>query len=229
MSERPLLLAIDTSTEQTGVALYDGTCLDDVSWSSCREQTVLLLDEIDHQLKRSKVTVGDLGAIAVATGPGRFNALRVGMSIGKGLAMSMDIPIIGISTLAAIVHPYRHREHPVVGVIEAGRERLVWQIFDLDAAQHRADARNTSVDEFLSSIAELVAEVCVTGEVNPTLAQRLDGVAGVFVPPHAGRLGRAGAVAELAYGRLIDGDHDDIVQLEPVYLHGPKRDALRIP
>ncbi|MGD9712207.1 MAG: hypothetical protein AB7V46_09100, partial [Thermomicrobiales bacterium] len=60
MSERPLLLAIDTSTEQTGVALYDGTCLDDVSWSSCREQTVLLLDEIDHQLKRSIFSDGDL-------------------------------------------------------------------------------------------------------------------------------------------------------------------------
>ena len=57
LTDSTLMLAIDTSTEQTGMALYDGACLDDVSWSSCREHTVVLLDEIDHQLKRSKLTV----------------------------------------------------------------------------------------------------------------------------------------------------------------------------
>lgn len=216
----PLLLAIDTSTEQTGMALYDGSCLDDVSWSSCRDHTVLLLDEIDHQLKRSRVTVKDLGAIAIATGPGRFNALRVGMSVAKGLALCLDRPLIGISTLEAIAYPCRHDRQSVAAVIDAGRGRLSWQVFDGETAQHLAETRNTSVDEFLSSIAEIASEVCVTGELNPTLTTRLRDKPGVRVPPVSARLGRAAAIAELAWERLQRGDVDDLSSLEPIYLHG---------
>ncbi len=226
MADQTLLLAIDTSTEQTGIALFDGSCLDDVSWSSCREHTILLLDEIDHQLRRSRVPIAAVGAVAIATGPGRFNALRVGMSIAKGLAMSLQIPIIGVSTLESIAWPYRNHRSPVAAVIDAGRERLSWQVFDLDAAHHWADARNTSIDEFISSIASTVPELCVTGEVNPTLAAMLEPIAGVVVPPRSGRTGRAGAVAELAYRRLMTGDVDDLVSLEPVYLHGLRPAAV---
>jgi len=214
------MLAIDTSTERSGIALFDGACLDDVSWSSCREHTVLLLDEIDHQLKRSRASIADLGAVAIATGPGRFNALRVGMSVAKGLALSLEIPIVGISTLEAIAYPYRNQGYPVASVIDAGRGRISWQLFDVDEVNLQTEARNTSVDEFISSISKMHARVCVNGEVNQDLAEQLDAIPDVVLPPLAGRSGRSGAVAELAYCRFLTGDIDDLVTLEPVYLHG---------
>jgi tRNA threonylcarbamoyladenosine biosynthesis protein TsaB len=220
LADPNLLLAIDTSTEQTGIALFDGECLDEVSWSSCREHTVLLLDEIDHQLARSRTRVSALAAVAVATGPGRFNALRVGMSVAKGLALALDVPIIGIETLRAIAHPWRGQGRPVAAVLDAGRGRVSWGLFDLDRTPHRASARNTSVDEFISSVAMVAPEVCVTGEVTPTLVDMLTGVEWALIPPRAGRLTRAASVAELAWERVQRGDVDDLASLEPVYLHG---------
>jgi len=225
VSDQQLLLAIDTSTEQTGIALYNGSCLDDVSWSSCREHTILLLDEIDHQLRRAHQTVSSLSAVAVATGPGRFNALRVGMSIAKGLALALEIPIIGISTLEAIAWPERSAGRPVAAVLEAGRSRVSWQLFTSDVKHLSAVARNTSADEFISSIAGLPPGLCVTGELHPALADTLRAMPGVVVPPLAGRLGRAGAVAELAWQRFQLGDSDDLVGLEPVYLHAQRQSA----
>ena len=144
LDDQALLLAIDTSSEQSGIALYDGGCMDEVAWSACREQTVLLLDEIDHQLTRSRASISDIGAVAVATGPGRFNALRVGMSIAKGLVLGLNIPIVGVSTMEAIAHPYRMGTMPVMAVIEAGRGRVVWRVFD-DAGETVDDRepRNT--------------------------------------------------------------------------------------
>ncbi|MCC6944268.1 MAG: tRNA (adenosine(37)-N6)-threonylcarbamoyltransferase complex dimerization subunit type 1 TsaB [Thermomicrobiales bacterium] len=217
-----LLLAIDTSTELTGIALYDGCCLDDVSWSSCRDHTVMLLDEIDHQVKRRGRTVREIGAIGVAIGPGRFNALRVGMSIAKGLAFSLEAPLIGIPTLEAAAHPFRHRTRPVAAVIDAGRERVAWRVFDCEPAEYWAETRNTSADEFVSSIASIAYDVCVTGEVQPALREALTSLPGVTVPPLSGRLGRAAAVAELAYQRMERGEADDLAMLEPVYLHGAR-------
>lgn len=222
MADQKLLLAIDTSTEQTGIALYDGSCLDNVSWSACRDHTILLLDEIDHQLKRRGARAADLAGVAIATGPGRFNALRVGMSVAKGLAFSLELPLIGVPTLDAVAFPWRTGTRPVAGVIDAGRGRLSWQVFDCDPALHRAETRNTSIDEFISSIAALATEVCVTGDVNPTLGAALGTIPMVIFPPVSGRQGRAAAVAEIAYHRLQRGEADDIALLEPLYLHSPR-------
>lgn len=223
MYDQTLLLAIDTSSEQSGIALYDGGCLDEVAWSACHEQTVLLLDEIDHQLTRSKASVADLGVVAVATGPGRFNALRVGMSIAKGLVLGLDIPIVGVSTMEAIAHPYRLGSMPVVAVIDAGRGRVVWRVFDADdEPEGYTEPRNTEVAALFELAAGFGGGVCVTGEMAPEHVARLRHIDGVLVPPRSGRLGRAAAVAELALKRWSAGDVDDPVALEPVYLHGAR-------
>ncbi|CAN5713571.1 hypothetical protein BH23CHL5_BH23CHL5_21010 [soil metagenome] len=224
MYDQTLLLAIDTSSEQSGIALYDGGCMDEVAWSSCRDQTVLLLDEIDHQLTRSKAAISDVGVVAVATGPGRFNALRVGMSIAKGLVLGLDIPIVGVSTLEAAAHPVRLGVMPVVAVIEAGRERVVWQCFDLGGDENDGTSApvNGTVAELLDAIAGFGAEMCVTGEISSVNVERLRLLDGVVVPPRAGRLGRAAAVAELARLRWSAGDVDDAATLEPTYLHSTR-------
>lgn len=228
MYDQTLLLAIDTSSEQSGIALYDGGCLDEVAWSSCHEQTVLLLDEIDHQLTRSRTSVSDLGVVAVAVGPGRFNALRVGMSIAKGLSLGLGIPIVGISTMEAIAHPYRQGSMPVVAVIDAGRGRVVWKDFDRGTPSGAAvEARNSSVDDFLAAVRELAPGVLVTGEMSPEIVFRLRRIDGVIVPPRSGRLGRAASVAELALNRWGAGDTDDPAMIEPVYLHSARAETTR--
>lgn len=73
-----LLLAIDTSSEVAGLALYDGQWVSELSWHAGRNQTASLLGEIRHILRLNQRDVRDLRAVAVAIGPGSFNGLRVG-------------------------------------------------------------------------------------------------------------------------------------------------------
>ena len=86
------LLAIDTSTLAAGLALYrDGAPLAELQWPAGRAQTTAVLHEIDRLLGLAGLTVADLAAVAVATGPGSFNGLRVGLSTAKGLVFALAI------------------------------------------------------------------------------------------------------------------------------------------
>ena len=79
-----MLLAIDTSTAQVGMALYDVTqVLGEMTWSTRQHHTTELAPALSGLLNRSAVSMDMLSALAVAIGPGSFTSLRVGLSLVK--------------------------------------------------------------------------------------------------------------------------------------------------
>jgi tRNA threonylcarbamoyladenosine biosynthesis protein TsaB len=216
------LLAIDTSTLAAGLALYrDVGVLAELQWPAGRAQTAALLAEVERLLALAGLAVGELGAVATATGPGSFNGLRVGMSAAKGLAFALGVPLVGIPTLDATAYPHGGAGRPIRAVLAAGRGRFVsalyrWQ----DGATVRAgDYANTTLDGLA---ALLVEPTLVCGEVGAGETRRLAELAPLaqVVSPALG-LRRAACLAELAWGQLRRGESDDVDRLEPIYLHGP--------
>lgn len=226
-SEQPgWLLAIDTSTEQAGVALTDGEHTAELSWPAGRTQTESVLAQIDHLRSLLHVPKAEMHAIGVATGPGTFTGLRVGLSIAKGLALAGSLPVIGVPTLDAAAAPYAHLPSPVAVVLAAGRGRVVWAVYHQGEARWRADAepRNTTFAQFLDGLAGH-QDVLVTGEL--TAIQRSElrqaGHSQIESVPLQNR--RPGAVAAIAWKRWQAGAVDDLMLLEPVYLHGVSKHA----
>ena len=214
------LLAIDTSTLAAGLALYrDGAPLAELQWPAGRAQTTAVLHEIDRLLGLAGLTVADLAAVAVATGPGSFNGLRVGLSTAKGLVFALGLPLLGVPTLDATAYPHAAGGRPVRAVLAAGRGRLVSALYRWgEGAPRRAgDYANTSAD----GLAALIVEpTLVCGEIDAPLAGRLAALASAAqLPPPALRGRRAACLAELAWARLRRGEADDPAELEPVYLH----------
>jgi tRNA threonylcarbamoyladenosine biosynthesis protein TsaB len=210
------LLAIDTSTEQASITLFDGHRLADLTWPAGRGQTVSVVDEIDHLLTLNKLTISGLAAVAVATGPGMFNGLRVGMSIAKGLAFSASLPLIGVPTLDAVALPHTACELPIIAVLSAGRGRLLWAKY---ADGQGAEPRNGTPDELTTEIESSESDVLVCGEIIPSHREILDKITRVRIAPITTATRRASSVAELAWGRYQTGNIDDPVNLEPAYLH----------
>jgi tRNA threonylcarbamoyladenosine biosynthesis protein TsaB len=218
------LLAIDTSSEQASVALSDGGRFAEISWSAGRDQTATLLGEIDRLCALLRVAIADVAVVAIATGPGMFNGLRVGLSVAKGFVLGLDVPLIGISTLDVAAHPYLALEQPVLACVAAGRGRLVWAEYRDDRGRWRQTVppRNGTASE-LASRAAVSAPCIVTGELSAEQVREIQAVAGVAVPASSVRLRRASVLAELARARFIAGDVDDVVELEPVYVHATAR------
>ena len=220
------VLAIDTSAERAGVALWDGTAMHETTWPADRRQTTSVMPRVDALLAQAGIGMGDLGGVAVARGPGTFTGLRVGMSIAKGLAISLGIPVVGVPTLEAMALPWVLAGRTVVAVLPAGRGRLVWQ--RIGPVGDEAPVNGTPA-ELLERLGRAGSDA-VVGELPPNLREAL-AEASVPVLGEPGLGSRIGAIALLGRDRLARGDVDDLVTLEPLYLHGistarrPVRDA----
>ena len=93
-----LMLAFDTATEVATSALVDdGEVLAE---RSSRART--LLEDVDALLRQGGANARDLDALAVGIGPGSFTGVRIGLATARGLALALELPGAGVSTLAAL-------------------------------------------------------------------------------------------------------------------------------
>ncbi|MGF1724142.1 tRNA (adenosine(37)-N6)-threonylcarbamoyltransferase complex dimerization subunit type 1 TsaB [Photobacterium nomapromontoriensis] len=122
------ILAVDTATENCSVALLMG---DDVI-SRCefapREHTTKILPMVDAVLADGGICLNQLDALAFGRGPGSFTGVRIGVGIAQGLAFGADLPMLGISTLAAMAQgTYRqHQAEYVLTAIDARMDEVYW-------------------------------------------------------------------------------------------------------
>lgn len=115
------LLALDTSTEACSVALlYQGSiiALDEV----CPQQhSKRVLPMIDGLLAEAGLNLTSLDGIVFGRGPGSFTGVRIGVSVAQGLAFGADLPVYGVSTLAAMSQAAvrLHQASQIVAAIDA--------------------------------------------------------------------------------------------------------------
>jgi tRNA threonylcarbamoyladenosine biosynthesis protein TsaB len=220
-----VLLAIDTSTQMTGLALYDGTrVLCEMTWQSRNHHTVELSPAIGELLERCGSRPADIQALGVALGPGSFTSLRIGLALAKGMALALKIPVIGVPTLdvlAAGVPPVwpGSGEMPLAALLQAGRGRLalVWYRVQEGTWQVQSAPQIVTVEELSQKI---LKPTLVAGELSAAerqiLARKRKNVT-LLSPAQA--LRRPGYLAEIAWERWHAGHVDDVVALAPIYLH----------
>ena len=215
-----MLLAVDTSTAQMGLALYDGAqVIGEYAWRSSQRHTVELAPAVSELLTRCGFTMDDVRALGVALGPGSFTSLRVGLALTKGLALSRHIPLIGIPTLDILANAQPASKLPLAVAIQAGRGRLAvgWYKSSKNGWQAKGEARVVTVNVLAEEIKSL-SLVCgeLTSEDRQRLAEMNDNVR-LASPAQSVR--RPAVLAELAWARWQAGKVDDEASLAPIYLH----------
>ncbi len=215
-----MLLAVDTSTSQLGLALYDGaSVLAELAWTSRARHTAELAPALTGLLARTGHRMPDLTVIGVAIGPGSFTSLRVGLAFAKGLALARKLPIVGVPTLDVVAAGVPVQQLPLAAVIQAGRTRVAvgWYQAGESGWQAGDPARTMTVDELAESIHH---PTLVAGELNADERHRLMRKrVNVHLMSPALSVRRPAILAELAWNRWQAGAASELASLAPIYLH----------
>lgn len=215
-------LAIDTSTNIAGIALsHKGETLIELTWRSAQNHTVELMPNIARLLQQVNIEANAIEAIIVAKGPGSFNGLRVGISIAKGLAFSLDIPLLGVSTLEIEAYPFAYTGFPLHPIHKAGRDEIATALYQQVNNEWRCLEKEylTTVDGLCQQTHQ---ETLFCGETPPDIADAIQQNLGKrAIIPQTTRFPRVGFLAMLGRQRLNKGERDDLATLQPLYLRPP--------
>ena len=214
------LLAIDTSTKNFSIAiLRDAEVL--VSENTILEKILSdsIIPSIQRILKKAKLGLADIDGFAVGLGPGSFTSLRVGLATIKGLAFSLDKPVVGIPSPDAIAMNIRE-DHPKVCVISDARRNLVyasWYEKKGGRLKPKSDYKLTSITDLLQGEK---GEIVFIGDAIQLFKKEIAKfkLKPIFIDeklwyPKAQNLGL------LALPRFQKGKVDEVDTLVPLYLY----------
>ena len=130
------ILHIETATKICSIALsFEEKLIAWMDHGDSMNHTAVLAPMIEQLLKDNKVSMSDLGAISLSSGPGSYTGLRVGGSTAKAMAYTLDIPLISVPTLeslaSAAIQLSPHFDY-VMPMIDARRDEVYTSLFSRD-------------------------------------------------------------------------------------------------
>jgi tRNA threonylcarbamoyladenosine biosynthesis protein TsaB len=212
------VLAIDTALEACSVAVLDterGDVVASESLPMVRGHAEALVPLIARVMDKAYVTFFELDRIAVTTGPGSFTGLRVGISAARGIALAVNKPALGLSTLAAYAAPHIADDDsvPIAVAIDARHEHVYLQVFGpggrtlvaprIASIRDAVRAAMAGPARLVGSAAQLIAKAWPNGEPPPPLVD-------AQVAPDIDWVARLGAAAA-----------DSHAPPKPLYLRAP--------
>lgn len=219
-SHSACILALDTCTEACSVALsYQGQIFSEMV-DAPREHSQRLLPMVDSVLKQAGINLDMLDAIAYGRGPGSFTGIRICTSMTQGLALGLDLPVIGISTLAAMAQMAitEYQAEQVLCAIDARMGEVYWgQFVALDGIATLIGEEKVSAPNEVKLTLNLQRPVvaCGTGfDTYPELLMLGEGSILLDMVKYPD----ARAMLKLADVGIKNGLTTTVNELEPVYL-----------
>jgi tRNA threonylcarbamoyladenosine biosynthesis protein TsaB len=218
------LVALSTSTPRGSAALVrDGALVAASAYADLQGHAERIFSALDAVLEQAGEPRGAIHAIACDIGPGSFTGVRVGIASAKGIALGLDIPVVGVVSLAAMAAAAfaSGQAGPgdvVVAAVDAKKAEVFLAAYDAEGAEILAPcARARSAEAFAIPAPPGGGRVLVAGEV----AVGLDLPPGVvLLRGDALDLPDAGWIGRLAAARLGAGAGDP-AGVEPLYVRPP--------
>lgn len=125
------ILAIDTSTNVLGVGIASNEkIIGEYITNIKRNHSTRVLPAIDFLLKDCGMDIKEINKIIVANGPGSYTGLRIGLTIGKTLAWTLNIPIVGVSSLKLMAAGARYFDGFISPVMDARRGNIFTGLYE---------------------------------------------------------------------------------------------------
>ena len=192
------ILGIDTSSSSLSVAVMDDDLLKGEFTLNHKlthsEQMMPLLDSL---LSNLELKMSDIDLIGVSVGPGSFTGIRIGVAAANAMAMALDIPVVGISSLEAMAYTAGETAYTIVSTFDAQRDRFYFNAYRFENSELKAlEAEDVLEKKDLIKKLEFYDKVLLLGDavfINDELPLN------VKKAKRAVRYVRASSVCELAH------------------------------
>ncbi|MBI4744103.1 MAG: tRNA (adenosine(37)-N6)-threonylcarbamoyltransferase complex dimerization subunit type 1 TsaB [Actinobacteria bacterium] len=226
-----LILGFDTSTPIGNVALAkDNELIIEENLEIERTHIEKLLPAIDSVLKRAKYDITQVEGIVVGLGPGSFTGTRIGGTVAKGLAQSLDVKLVGVSSLDGIAFDSARENKLTCPVVDARRKEVYSAVYCFESnklkriSDYQVIAPSDLADDLLSSFASLKdrfnEDIILTGNglyvYKDIFIQKLGSK--VIFSEENKWFPKAFSLIKIASDRFVSGKTDDIFQLVPIYV-----------
>ena len=222
------ILAIETSAKAVSAAVAeDGKILCAGYQDTGLTHSRTLMPIVEGIMKNTNLTMADIGAIAVAVGPGSFTGIRIGVAAAKGLAFGADKPAISVSTLAAMARNVSFADGLILCAMDARRKQVYNALFEAKDGRliRLTEDRAIALADLLEEVKDDPRPKTVVGDGGKLCQSFLEanGVPCRLAPPHL-VMQNAMSVALAAEELAAQGKFLSAQELEPVYLRPPHAD-----
>ena len=216
------ILAFESSAKAASVAiLQDGALLGEYYQNSGQTHSRTLMQMAANLLENCDLTVRDIDAVAVASGPGSFTGVRIGVAAAKGFAWGRELPLYGVSTLEAMAVTHSRCKGILCASMDARRNQVYNALFRSDGEKltRLTEDRAIAIETLQEELAAYQEEKIFVGDGALLCYNALkDKVAGVTLAPEYLRMQRASGVALAAAEQIRSGMPGDAAALTPNYL-----------
>jgi tRNA threonylcarbamoyladenosine biosynthesis protein TsaB len=214
------VLGVDTSTMTAGIGIVEeDEILVEVKFSVKITYSEILLSCIDQALKNVSLKIDDMDGLAISIGPGSFTGLRIGLSTLKGLSFATRKPLVSILSLDALAYLSLYCQYPVVTMLDAKKNQVYAAIYETKDGElkRQSDYLVIDVEDLVKRIPQ---KTLFVGPGAKLYRKRLIELLGdkAYFSLAEQSLPSGTTVALLGSRKLILGQFEDIVNLEPLYL-----------
>ncbi len=218
------ILAIDSSAKSASVAIAEnGRLISECFVNASLTHSKTLMPMTDNALKQANMTIEDIDAFCVNTGPGSFTGIRIGVAAVKGLALCSNKPCAGISTLESIAYNFIDTDCVVCAAMDARCNQVYTALFECKDGKitRLCEDKAVLIDELAKEISVINNIVYLAGDGAELCYSKFGNDISIV------RLSSENRRYQRAFGVALASENNkelfiDSSQLAPVYLRPPQ-------
>ena len=214
------ILCIETSLDYCSVSMIeDAKVIGSESINIKKSHSEFILILIKNLLKRVKISLNQLSAIAVNKGPGSYTGLRIGVSTAKGLCFSLDLPLISVNSLDLMIYDVKKKNLVESGsllcpMIDARRMEVYTKIVKDDLTIIKdTHAKILSIDSFNSLLK--INKINFFGNGSSKFKNIIKSNNAVFIEKI---IPEAINFNQIVHDKYLKEKFEDLINFEPNYL-----------
>lgn len=228
------ILSVDTSTPVASIAITtESATIAELSFVCQRALSSRLVQEVDHLLHLSSLSLSDMDLFAVGMGPGSFTGVRCGVAAIQGFAFASSKPAVGFSSLAALAMNLSCSKIPVCAMLDARKNEIYAGLYDLTSGLPKTLVLETvsPAEQFIRQIYEYSdREFLIVGEGSKCYYKQLQDTIGDnarFAPVCLNNV-RAVAGATIAYNNFLQYGATELSSILPNYIRPSDAEIARL-